>query len=73
VAYDDGTVACTDDELVIRRYYFPRGDKRIPHRTRKDLGKSVLSGNKGAEYDAFLSAKHGSSAKIVLKCERVIE
>jgi hypothetical protein len=41
--------------------------------TRKDLGKSVLIGKKGAVYDAFLSAKHESSTKIVLKCERVIE
>jgi hypothetical protein len=31
VFYDDGTVACTDDELEIRRYYFPPGEKRIPY------------------------------------------
>ena len=29
--YDDGKVACTDDELVIRHYYFPSGTKRIPY------------------------------------------
>jgi hypothetical protein len=39
----------------------------------KDLGKSVLSGKKGAEYDAFLSLKHGSSAQNAPKCERMIE
>jgi hypothetical protein len=32
MAYDDGRVACTDQDLVIRRYYFPKGDKRIPYR-----------------------------------------
>jgi hypothetical protein len=31
VAYDDGRVACTDDALVIRRYYFPKGSKAIPY------------------------------------------
>jgi hypothetical protein len=29
VSYDDGRVACTDDALVIRWYYFPFGTKRI--------------------------------------------
>jgi Bacterial PH domain len=29
VNYDDGRVACTDDALVIRWYYFPFGTKRI--------------------------------------------
>jgi hypothetical protein len=42
VAYDDGTVACTDDELVIRRYYFPRGEKRIPYRTIKQVRRVPL-------------------------------
>ena len=31
VGYEDGTVACTDSELVIRHYYFPAGAKRIPY------------------------------------------
>jgi hypothetical protein len=31
MSYDDGGVACTEDALVIRRYYFPFGDKRIPY------------------------------------------
>ncbi|MEU8687360.1 hypothetical protein [Streptomyces sp. NPDC048665] len=30
--YDDGLLACTDSELIIRRYYFPWGSaKRIPY------------------------------------------
>jgi hypothetical protein len=29
--YDDGKIACTDTELVIRYYYFPVGTKRIPY------------------------------------------
>ncbi|MGH3502360.1 MAG: hypothetical protein ACRDQA_15950 [Nocardioidaceae bacterium] len=29
--YDDGRVACTQDELLIRRYYFPVGSKRVPY------------------------------------------
>jgi hypothetical protein len=29
VSYDDGRVACTEDALVIRLYYFPFGEKRI--------------------------------------------
>lgn len=32
MAYDDGRVACTDKDLVIRTYYFPPHDKRIPYR-----------------------------------------
>jgi len=31
MAYDDGTVACTDEALIIRRYYFPPRAKRIPY------------------------------------------
>ena len=31
VGYEDGTVACTCSELVIRHYYFPAGAKRIPY------------------------------------------
>lgn len=42
MGYDDGTVACTEDELVIRRYYVPRGDKRIPYRTIKGVRRVPL-------------------------------
>jgi len=31
VSYDDGSVALAGDALVIRRYYFPFGAKRIPY------------------------------------------
>jgi hypothetical protein len=31
MSYDDGRVALTDDALVIRKYYFPFGDKRLPY------------------------------------------
>lgn len=32
--YDDGLVACADDALVIRRYYFPLGtSKQVPYST----------------------------------------
>ena len=31
MSYDDGRVACTDEALIIRRYYFPFGDKRLPY------------------------------------------
>jgi hypothetical protein len=29
--YDDGKVVCTDQELIIRHYYFPVGAKHIPY------------------------------------------
>jgi hypothetical protein len=31
MSYDDGRVACTDDAVVIRGYYFPFGEKRVPY------------------------------------------
>lgn len=31
MTYDDGKIACTEDALVIRRYYFPPRDKRVPY------------------------------------------
>jgi hypothetical protein len=31
MSYDDGRIACTDDALIIRRYYFPSGDKHLPY------------------------------------------
>lgn len=35
--YDDGKIACTDTELVIRHYYFPAGTKRIPYSAIRDV------------------------------------
>ena len=29
--YDDGKVACTGTEILIRWYYFPAGTKRVPY------------------------------------------
>lgn len=29
--YDDGRVACTEDAVLIRWYYFPAGTKRVPY------------------------------------------
>lgn len=36
MAYGDGKIACTDRELVIRKYYFPFGTKRIPYSAIKE-------------------------------------
>ncbi|WP_369386380.1 hypothetical protein AB5J72_01280 [Streptomyces sp. CG1] len=42
--YDDGLVACTDEELIIRRYYFPWGSaKRIPYEQIRGLRRMPLS------------------------------
>jgi hypothetical protein len=43
VSYDDGRVACTDDALVIRRYYFPFGDKRIPYADIRQVRRAALT------------------------------
>jgi hypothetical protein len=51
--YDDGKIACTDSELVIRNYYFPFGTKRIPYAAIKEarqvpmhfLGKARVQGS----------------------------
>jgi hypothetical protein len=41
--YDDGRVACTDDGLLIRHYYFPAGSKRIPYRAISEVRRTPLS------------------------------
>lgn len=43
MSYDDGRVACTDDALVIRWYYFPFGAKRIPYSDIKDVRRQPLT------------------------------
>ncbi|HEY1914606.1 MAG TPA: hypothetical protein VGH27_03430 [Streptosporangiaceae bacterium] len=40
--YDDGRVACTEQELVIRNYYFPFGTKRIPYQAIKEARQVPL-------------------------------
>jgi hypothetical protein len=41
--YDDGGVACADQELVIRRYYFPTGAKHIPYSAIREVRRVRLS------------------------------
>ena len=43
MSYDDGRVACTDDALLIRRYYFPFGDKRVPYAKIADVRPRAMS------------------------------
>ena len=47
MSYDDGRVACTDDALVIRLYYFPFGDKRIPYANIGQVRRAALTGMGG--------------------------
>lgn len=47
MTYDDGGVACTEDALVIRRYYFPFGDKRIPYTKIKQVREMPMGGLTG--------------------------
>ncbi len=47
MSYDDGRVACTDDALVIRLYYFPFGDKRIPYANIGQVRRVPLTGMSG--------------------------
>lgn len=44
MSYDDGRIACTDDTLVIRNYYFPAGTKRIPYRSIKQVRRRPKTG-----------------------------
>jgi hypothetical protein len=41
--YDDGKVICTDQELVIRDYYFPAGSKRLPYSAIREVRRIRLS------------------------------
>lgn len=47
MTYDDGGVALTEDGLVIRRYYFPFGDKRIPYSEIERVRRLPMSGLTG--------------------------
>jgi hypothetical protein len=47
MTYDDGRIACTDDALVIRRYYFPVGDKRIPYGAIERVRSRTMTGTSG--------------------------
>jgi hypothetical protein len=35
--YDDGQIACEDTSLLVRRYYFPWGSKRIRYASIKNV------------------------------------
>jgi hypothetical protein len=41
--YDDGKVICTEQEVIIRLYYFPLGDKRIKYRDIREARSVRLS------------------------------
>jgi hypothetical protein len=41
--YDDGRIACTDQELVIRHYYFPAGAKHVPYSAIREARRVNLS------------------------------
>ena len=45
--YDDGLVACTDSELLIRRYGALLGTKRIPYERIRGVAPMQLSGLRG--------------------------
>lgn len=48
MAYDDGRIACTDDGLVIRKYYFPVGDKHVPYGAIERVRVLPMAGFTGA-------------------------
>jgi hypothetical protein len=41
--YDDGLIVCDDDGLVVRRYYFPCGSKRIPYTGIRNVERRELA------------------------------
>ena len=47
MAYDDGRIACTEEALVIRTYYFPPHDKRIPYRKIEQVRQVPMTGMGG--------------------------
>ena len=42
--YEDDQVACEDADLIIRRYYFPVGVKRIPYSSIHGVSRLELTG-----------------------------
>lgn len=50
VAYDDGKIACTDTNLIIRRYYFALGAKTIPYTAIREVRLLPLGSGKGRIY-----------------------
>ena len=56
--YDDGRVACTDDGLVIRHYYFPAGGKRIPYRAISEVRRTRLGPLAGGRIHGSSDLRH---------------
>jgi hypothetical protein len=50
VTYDDGRVACTEEALVIRTYYFPPHDKRIPYGRIEQVRRVPMTGVLNGRY-----------------------
>jgi hypothetical protein len=42
--YDDGTIACTANALIIRRYYLPWGAKTVPYTAIRAVDVLPLTG-----------------------------
>jgi hypothetical protein len=42
MSYDDGRIALTDDEIVIRHYYAPVGDKHIKYAAIREVRETPL-------------------------------
>jgi hypothetical protein len=42
--YEDDQVACTETELVIKRYYFPSSPKRVPYSEIRAITRWELTG-----------------------------
>jgi hypothetical protein len=42
--YDDGTIVCAPDRLLIRSYYFPTGTKIVPYTEIKGLQRIEIKG-----------------------------
>ena len=47
MAYDDGRVACTEDAVIIRWYYFPPWDKRIPYQKIEQVRRVQMTAMSG--------------------------
>jgi len=47
VTYDDGRIACTEEALVIRSYYFPPRDKSIRYGTIEQVRRVSMTAMSG--------------------------
>ncbi len=47
MTYNDGRVACTEEALVIRSYYFPPREKRIPYGTIEQVRRVPMTSMSG--------------------------